>query len=131
MTRNQPSSFTVHQRIMSVGLEPLVKEGSWMRAHIIQAFTFILKQRQGQRRAMQQNQENNIQVDQQSGTNGASPATNPIGCCCGGEDKQEDRYNLGDGLLLEGGEDSRTTSWCDLTVTSGHDGSLGGIQARN
>ena len=77
MSRNQPSSFIVHQMIMSVGLEPLVKEGSWLRAHIIQAFTFILKQKQGQRRAMQQNQENNIQVDQQSGTNGASPATIP------------------------------------------------------
>ena len=48
-----------------------------MRAHMRQAFTFSLKQRQGQRRARQQNQEDNIQVDQQSGTNRASPATIP------------------------------------------------------
>ena len=55
-----------------------------------------------------------------------------------GEDKQEDWDNPGDRLQLEGGEDSWTNSWCDLTVTSGHHGlgtsgfgSLGGIQARS
>ena len=48
-----------------------------MRAHMRQAFTFSLKQRQGQRRARQQYQEDDIQVHQQSGTNRASPATIP------------------------------------------------------
>ena len=48
-----------------------------MRAHMIQAFTFSLKQRQGQGRTRQQTQEDNIHVDQQSGTNRASPATIP------------------------------------------------------
>ena len=62
---------------MSVCQEPLVEEDSWMQAHMRQAFTFSLKQRQGQRRARQQNKEDNIQVDQQSGTNRASPATIP------------------------------------------------------
>ena len=54
-----------------------MEEDSWMRAHMRQAFTFSLKQRQGQGRARQQNQEDDIQVDQQSGTNRASPATIP------------------------------------------------------
>ena len=75
--RSLLSSSTVHQRIMSVGREPLVEEGGGMRAHMRQAFPFSLKQSQGQRRARQQNQEDNIQVDQQSGTNRASPATIP------------------------------------------------------
>ena len=75
--RNLLSSSTVHQRIMSVGWEPLVEEGGGMGAHMRQAFPFSLKQRHGQRRARQQNQEDDIQVDQQSGTNRASPATIP------------------------------------------------------
>ena len=60
-----------------MGLKPLVEDGSWMRAHMRQAFTFSLKQRQGQGRARHQNQEDDIQIVQQSGTNRASPATIP------------------------------------------------------
>ena len=63
--------------ILSVGLEPLVKESSCMQTHMRHAFTFSLKQRHGQRRARQQNQEDDIQVHQQSGTNRASPAIIP------------------------------------------------------
>ena len=62
---------------MSVCREPLVEEDSWMRAHMRQAVTFSLKQRQDQGRARQLNQEENIEVDHQSGTNRASPATIP------------------------------------------------------
>ena len=75
--RSLLSSSTFHQRIMSGGREPLAEEGSWIRAHMRQAVTFSLKQRQGQRRARQQHQEDDIQVDQQSGTNRASPANIP------------------------------------------------------
>ena len=75
--RSLLSSSTFHLRIMSVGREPLVEVGSWMRANMRQAFTFSLKQRQGQRRAKQQNQEDDMQVDQQSGTNRASLAIIP------------------------------------------------------
>ena len=71
------SSSTVHKSIMSVGLEPLVKESSCMQTHMRHAFTFSLKQRHGQGRARERNQEDNIQVDQQSGTDRASPATIP------------------------------------------------------
>ena len=62
---------------MSLGLKSLVEDGSWMRAHMRQAFTFSLKQRQGQGRPRHQNQEDDIQIDQQSWTNRASPATIP------------------------------------------------------
>ena len=75
--RNLLSSSTVHQRIMSVGREPLVEEGGGMGAHMRQAFPFSLKRSREQRRARQQNQEDNTQVDQQSATNRASPATIP------------------------------------------------------
>ena len=60
-----------------MGLEPLVKESSCMQTHMRHAFTFSLKQRHGQGRARQLNQEENIEVDHQSGTNRASPATIP------------------------------------------------------
>ena len=85
----------------------------------------------------QQNQDDDIQEYQQCHKQSLT-GHHPPEADAAGEDKQEDRDNPGDRLQLEGGEDSWTNRWSDLTVTSGHHGlgtsgfgSLGGIQARS